>query len=156
MNITLKNIKHSEFASQETHCFEATVYVDGKRSFIAKNDGHGGDDYYYPINGETMQDVHNKVDIINAELGKEKVKYNLDNCLEFVVSDLINEWLRDKEIKKILKKVAYVRGTDLYTLPAKYKPTTEMLKKMKQQDWWKPEYKLLNEMPIEEVRQYFQ
>ena len=29
--IELKNIKHSEFASEETHCYEATLYVDGVR-----------------------------------------------------------------------------------------------------------------------------
>lgn len=27
MNITLKNVKFSEFASQETNCFEAAVYI---------------------------------------------------------------------------------------------------------------------------------
>lgn len=42
MQITLKNFKHAAFASQETYCFEATVYIDGKKAGIASNDGHGG------------------------------------------------------------------------------------------------------------------
>ncbi len=42
MNITLKNFKHAAFASQETYCFEATVYIDGKKAGTASNDGHGG------------------------------------------------------------------------------------------------------------------
>jgi len=29
MKIELKNIKHSEFASQETNCYQATIYIDG-------------------------------------------------------------------------------------------------------------------------------
>lgn len=47
--IELKNIKHAEFASEETNCFQATVYVDGKRFCIADNEGHGGPDRYSPL-----------------------------------------------------------------------------------------------------------
>ena len=42
MKITLKNIKHSEFASHETHCFEASIYIDGKRRATVSNCGQGG------------------------------------------------------------------------------------------------------------------
>ena len=42
MIITLKNFKHAAFASQETYCFEATVYIDGKKAGTASNEGHGG------------------------------------------------------------------------------------------------------------------
>ena len=46
MKITVKNVKVAEFASEETLCFEATVYIDGVRAFTAHNDGHGGCDMY--------------------------------------------------------------------------------------------------------------
>lgn len=49
MEITVKNLKVAEFASEETLCYEATVYVDGMRAFTARNDGHGGPDYFHPI-----------------------------------------------------------------------------------------------------------
>lgn len=39
MNITLKNLKISNFMSEETICFQATVLVDGKKAGIAQNDG---------------------------------------------------------------------------------------------------------------------
>jgi hypothetical protein len=42
MNIELKNVKHSEFASHETNCFEATIYVDGKKAGEAHNNGCAG------------------------------------------------------------------------------------------------------------------
>lgn len=44
--IILKNLKYAAFASEETSCFSATVYVDGKRLCTARNDGHGGCDSY--------------------------------------------------------------------------------------------------------------
>jgi len=47
--IELKNLKVAEFASEETTCYEATVWVDGKRFCIASNQGHGGPDSYDPI-----------------------------------------------------------------------------------------------------------
>ena len=31
MKIEIKHVKYSQFASRETNCFEATVYIDGKR-----------------------------------------------------------------------------------------------------------------------------
>ncbi len=43
---TLKNLKVCEWASEETTCFTATLYVDGKRVGECSNDGHGGADRY--------------------------------------------------------------------------------------------------------------
>lgn len=48
MKIELKNLKYAEFASQETHCFEASLYVDGKRIGVVANDGRGGCNGYTP------------------------------------------------------------------------------------------------------------
>ena len=45
MEITLKNLKISKFMSEETTCFQATIYVDGKIAGTAQNDGHGGSTY---------------------------------------------------------------------------------------------------------------
>ncbi len=44
--VTIKNLKYAAFASQETSCFEATIYVDGKRFCTARNEGSGGPDCY--------------------------------------------------------------------------------------------------------------
>ena len=47
--ITLKNLKIAEFNSKDSVCFEATVYVDGKRFCIANDDGWGGQTNYEPL-----------------------------------------------------------------------------------------------------------
>ena len=46
--IELKNLKHSDFASQETYCFEASVYIDGKKAGTVSNQGCGGCHSYHP------------------------------------------------------------------------------------------------------------
>ncbi len=47
-SIEIKNLKLNTHFSQETHCFTATVYIDGKRAFSAENEGRGGPNNYYP------------------------------------------------------------------------------------------------------------
>lgn len=48
MKLELKNLKIAEFASEETTCYQATVYVDGVRAILASNEGHGGPDNFIP------------------------------------------------------------------------------------------------------------
>lgn len=63
--ITVKSLKFAEFASEETYCFEATVYVDGKRFCKSKNDGHGGSNMDMPVNGMTWKDLNDRITELN-------------------------------------------------------------------------------------------
>lgn len=156
MNITLKNIHHNERMSEETHCFDATVYVDGKRMFAVSNHGHGGENRYHQVKGG-VENVYDVVRELDAELGKEKCPppYEmLDNCLEIVIGDLVNQWLTDREIKRVLKKVCYVKDGAVYV--GKHKSTPEHVAGYKNASWFKEKNCImLNDMPIEEVRKYF-
>lgn len=151
--ITIKSLKHSEFASQETHCFEATVYVDGKRAFIVSNDGHGGCDRYSPLAGSNNHAaVQSLVNTINAELGTEIVgEYKLQNSLDLVIGDLVNDKLMEKELTKVLKRVSYVFEGGLYQLPAKHKPSANMFDVVKKATWWNTANILLNELPKDQA-----
>ena len=40
----LKNLSHNVTFSEETHCFKASIYINGKRMFSASNRGCGGTD----------------------------------------------------------------------------------------------------------------
>ena len=48
--LELKNIEYYKRGSEETPCYNATVYVNGKKAVEVSNDGHGGCDrqYTYP------------------------------------------------------------------------------------------------------------
>ena len=147
MNIELKNIKHSEFASQETHCFEATLYVDGKRFCLVSNDGNGGCDNYYPIK-RTDGSVYNGVKAINKKLAAEHEDINL----EIVVGNLVNKWLQDKEIKKILRRISYIKNGSLYQQPARVKPTAKNLELIQKAPWWLPDNILISGLSVEDAR----
>ena len=45
--LEMKAIKLAQWKSQETYCYEANVYLDGKPFAIVGNDGHGGCDYQH-------------------------------------------------------------------------------------------------------------
>ena len=55
--ITLKKVKVFEGMSEETPCFTADVYQDGKLIAHAKNSGHGGCNDISPANGVMAKDV---------------------------------------------------------------------------------------------------
>ena len=45
--LQLKSFKHSEFASEETHCYEATVYFNRNKIGTVLNRGNGGADDFH-------------------------------------------------------------------------------------------------------------
>lgn len=51
MKLELKNVKEYEELSEETCCFTADLYMDGKKVATAKNDGRGGCNDVYFIDG---------------------------------------------------------------------------------------------------------
>ena len=46
--LEIKGIKHAAFASQETHCFEGSLYLNKKKIGVVSNEGHGGCDRFDP------------------------------------------------------------------------------------------------------------
>ena len=157
MKIEIKNVKYSAFTSQETHCFQATVYVDGKKAFITGNDGHGGCDYYDSCKGG-VENPHDKVNEIDEWLRNNTEgqwidsKVHIHNSLEIIVGNLMNEWHRDNEVKKILKKISYLKGNSVYQQPARVKPTDKNLELVQQAAWWDKDNKLLNGMTVPEAK----
>jgi hypothetical protein len=110
MKIELKNVKHSEFASHETSCFEASVYIDGVRAGIVENDGQGGCNRYHPY------DLEIKIDTYAKTLPPRQSKYSdlsYDEDADTVIGDLLTEHLYAKDLKRALaKKIMYVKTDD--------------------------------------------
>jgi hypothetical protein len=161
--IELKNIKFAGFASQETSCYEATLHVDGKRFAHVSNDGRGGCDYVHPISPFTYEDLDQLEKTIakeypkwGSEFGDGKEEY--DTTLEIVCGDLLNQWHVDKDVKRTLKKIAFVKSPEEKKIY--YMGTIDQGKRLGDEirgrilrDY--PKSIILNDLPIEEVRPYF-
>ena len=108
MKLELKNIKHTAWASEETHCYQASLYVDGKPVAIVSNDGHGGcdRDYAHPKFKGDYFDMFRSVEAYFKSLPNTPSEWNEDGMeqrLEFWCSDQVNDWLSSRELKKKLK-----------------------------------------------------
>jgi len=147
--IEIKNVKYAAHASQETHCFQATVYVDGERFAIASNEGHGGCDNLYPVKKDVsradfMDQVFNVAKRVNPnavrsfdEVDREEKhewpyagdwfkthSMTATQVFEAVVSDLVTRWLIERDIKKDLRNnfVVVVSATSKIVLYKKSQP----------------------------------
>lgn len=127
MKIELKKIYFSERMSQETNCFAAEVYVDGKVLLKVENDGHGGStDYHiHPSlhkNDGLLKEAREKLTKLEAYCKSlPPVIYHKSESpmnLEFKIDILLDDWLKAKDQVKIQKAIAknmlkgIVSGTD--------------------------------------------
>lgn len=158
MKITLKNIKHSEFASQETNCFQADIYIDGKPFACVSNDGIGGCDIHYKHPKNPTNDFHADLRKVNEQL---KADYPNRYGLDSIVSDLLVDHLVTKDVKKLMSRnmIVFEKGEKGYYKygKKKYNITEERMGWFNNQMWqqFKDNWVCINQMPITEAVAYF-
>ena len=124
--IELKKIQVFEAMSEETNCYVGTVYINGKPAIEVKNDGHGGGDMQYPINGNDRRilDAANEYCKKNFPASlflkpfEEATAKDVTYCdLECWCGDQVTDYLIAKDVASMTKtKVAFLRGKDTFTI----------------------------------------
>ena len=157
--ITLKNIKHFEAGSQETHCYTATIYVDGTKFATVENNGHGGCDNVHPIAGgwTAVNELEERIKATFPRIESEYFEDGMEPSLEIICGDLVNEFLLKKEFKKAMRRISYVKTGEqgIYQLPAKYKPTPETIADVKATASWAKGVTFLADLPESEAMEVF-
>ena len=101
MKIELKSIQHSAFASRQTNCYSASLYVDSRRIGTVGNDGNGGCDYFHGDRaGFAAADAWCRANLpmwlgLDGEL--------LDTDLELRCGALLDGWLAAKHLRSSLR-----------------------------------------------------
>ena len=163
--IELKNIKHTAWASEETHCYQATLYVNGEKWGQVSNDGHGGCDRFYGENGKGYADIEK----LNVLIGKTYKPYtfgdgndevilgtaprSIDQDLEMVCGDLVNQWLRGKEFTKAMKSKVLFTHPDkdgVWQVPVRRPQTLWMVLDSMKAKY--PHYTYLADLPVDEAK----
>ena len=114
MKIDLTNVKEMKSLSEETPCYTATVYVDGKATVEVSNHGRGGYDKQHVI-GVAPNQSQPTLDKIKAWISENVPKYDgLDVDLEL----WCHMELYNIEAKKTFKRlcgsqIVYVKDGDL-------------------------------------------
>jgi len=105
--LEVKNISYYARGSEETPCYNATVYINGKKAVEVSNEGHGGCDrqHIYPECDFNHQEINKWcVEKFGQETWDYKGKtYTTDLDLEHYCQQELYNWLDRKELKKELK-----------------------------------------------------
>jgi len=107
--LELKNISYYERGSEETPCYNATVYVNGKKAVEVSNDGHGGCDRQHPYpqfmnewQGENVYRTLNEYCV--KTFGTEKYEWGeVDIDLEHWCQKKMYEHVDQKKLKRDMK-----------------------------------------------------
>jgi len=95
--LELKNIKYIASMHEETPCYKADIFINGKKAIRVSNHGHGACDDHYPLDPFTYEDVKN--------LEKYLAKLQDDDFepIDSWCHDRLYEYLDQKKIKRDMK-----------------------------------------------------
>lgn len=89
MKIEIRKLKLHRELSEETNCYSAEIWIDGERAFLARNNGHGGADFYHRLGALTEQQVDDWLKAHRPKITMEGLE--LEYSLEIEICDLIEE-----------------------------------------------------------------
>jgi hypothetical protein len=146
--ITLKSIKHTAWTSEETHCYQATLYVDGEKWGNVGNGGHGGPDHFHPVHGHTYSDI---ADLDKRIAATYPAHAHGDESLEGLCCGLVNAWLTERDFDRAMKRAAlFVKpgSKDVFEFKQKGRKAADILPAARAKF---PDYRFLADMPRAEA-----
>lgn len=151
MNIELKNIQYAAFASEETACYSASLYVDGKKIGTVSNDGHGGPDRFhgdqaaYEKANQWLAENHSPVDLFHGQ------PMLMD--MEMHCARLLDEHLMAKELKRAMRsKVLFYRPDEKAIMQLGWKGVRKIDERhIHQAEIKHPDAVILNTLPFSEA-----
>jgi hypothetical protein len=167
--LVVKNVKHSEFASHETLCFECTVYFDGVKVATADNEGRGGETFVHFTDRETEE----KVRAWEKEQPKIVTEYksNKDDdeffsypfSLESAIDPLVGDFLEGRDLNRKLKTKLLIKDDtcgngEFYTWTLKKFPHTDSTEAIANYVIAGNKFKnpvVLNMLPFDEALKYW-
>jgi hypothetical protein len=97
MKLTFKNVKIHPDMSEETDCFSATIYADGKKAGTVKNDGRGGCHMYYWFDRALGTQIE-------AWAKTQPGQYNVLNRLDEIIDNMLTKQEILQQLKRWTKK----------------------------------------------------
>lgn len=165
-NLEMKAIKLAQWKSQETYCYDATVYLDGKPFAMVGNDGHGGCDYQHEhpkFKGEfypTLKKLDEEfAKLPYTDVGKYKnVPEGFKQTFDRWCNEQVGLYELDKEIKRTLKNnivAQIIEENEEKVVQWKIQKGYEQrLRDMIMKKH--PDAKIVNDMPMEKVRKIWE
>lgn len=121
MQIELRRITYSAALSQETSAYTADVYIDGELAFHARNQGHGGCDFYHKAGRWTEAEVDAWLKVNRPARSHQGI--TLEHDLETEIGDLLARELEYRRLKRLFRTnlVTIERG-QIFQYPLRKRP----------------------------------
>jgi len=153
MKIELKSIKHYPSMSEETECFDADLWIDGKKIGHLSNRGTGGcDDFHGDHAAFAAADAWCRENLPRIEFNHgDDAPMSIDADLETHCGDLLAQHIAGKELDRLIKRqVIGILDGNIVTWKPKVAGTDPM-KLLPGVQAKYPSAKLLNTMPRAEA-----
>lgn len=148
MLIELRKLKIIEELSEETPCYTAEIWIDGRLAFHATNRGHGGMDDYHQVGSTTEAEVNAWLKAnrpVRAFHGTE-----LEPDLESEVARLMDEAENIKVLRRQQRtRIITIEDGKVYTYPLKNRLAASVIAAIKAK---KPDVEIVNETGDEGLR----
>ena len=106
MKIELKAIQYAAFSSEETSCYSANLYIDGRKIGTVDNDGRGGCDRFHgDYTAFAAADAWCKANL--PRWHHEETSFETD--LEMRCAQLLEDWLAARDLKTALRTKVVLR-----------------------------------------------
>ena len=150
MKIELKAIQYAAFSSEETNCYTANLYIDGRKIGTVGNDGHGGPDRFHGDHAAlAAADAWCKANLPRWQMNGQ----SFETDLEMRCGQLVDEWLVARDLKTALRTKVLLRNTDGLIYQVRHRDkvsaTVEAVKERH------PGAAILNTLPFEEALQLY-
>ena len=103
----VKNVKIHKDMSEETLCFSAAIYADGKRIGTAKNQGQGGPNHYEADDDEAFK----ALEAFAKERGTVEEKFSFMET-DIFIDELVNEFDWNRILRRDCKTKTLFRTSD--------------------------------------------
>jgi len=101
--IDLKGLHHIAAMSEETECFNASLYVDGKNVGKVSNRGHGGC-HEYRLNKDQPKDLIMQLEAWAKGLPEVQSEWGNFPCsIEYVINCVVEKGIIEKKLKRDAK-----------------------------------------------------
>jgi len=152
MKLELKSIKHAQWKSEETHCYNANLYVDGKPFAIVGNHGQGGadsedqDPRFKGNWSEKLKEVEQYCREAYKFKGYKDVWIN--GSMEHACHVLMEDHLERKHYRPFLKQICGITDGKMWSYGKSdtVKPTKENMDRIRENG-----EVFLNELPEDEA-----
>ena len=148
MELALKNIVINLSQSLSSHCFTATLWINGQPAFDVHDEGFNEPMLYTPLPNAsmTLNALLNHIQPpVSAALSKRSHYQHLDQA----VTAMVDAHIVLKKTQHQLRRITFEHKQRLYEL-SNTRATDELaMARLKQSTWWTARHTVLNELPFE-------